>query len=145
MLFKNWKQIERALAYYSEASILGQKNNPVIVQFFKNSLNPQIKNDDVAWCAAFVNSILYECKLPQTGKLNARSFLNLGVKVDQPVLGDIVVLWRISKDGPWGHVGFFIREEDDLIYILGGNQDNEVNIKAYNRKYLLEYRSIIIE
>ncbi len=142
---KNWEQIKRALAYYSTASILGKESNPIILNFYKESLNPQIKNDDVAWCAAFVNAILHECGLPQTGKLNARSFLELGQETSEPVLGDIVILWRIAKDSVYGHVGFFIKKHDNLIYILGGNQDNEVKIKGYDEKFLLGYRTMIIE
>lgn len=144
MEIKNFKQVATALNYYSEASILGKNSNPVILNFYKESLNPQIKNDDVAWCAAFVNAILHECGLPQTGKLNARSFLELGQETSEPVLGDIVILWRIAKDTVYGHVGFFIKKHDNLIYILGGNQDNEVKIKGYDEKYLLGYRTIII-
>lgn len=145
MEIKNFKQVATALNYYSESSIIGEKNNPVILNFYKESLNPQIKNDDVAWCAAFVNAILHECGLPQTGKLNARSFLELGQETSEPVLGDIVILWRIAKDSVYGHVGFFVKKHDNLIYILGGNQDNEVKIKGYDEKFLLEYRTMIIE
>ena len=145
MEIKNFKQVATALNYYSESSIIGEKNNPVILNFYKKSLNPQIKNDDVAWCAAFVNAILHECGLPQTGKLNARSFLELGQETSEPVLGDIVILWRIAKDSVYGHVGFFIKKHDNLIYILGGNQDNEVKIKGYDEKFLLGYRTMIIE
>lgn len=144
MEIKNFKQVATALNYYSESSIIGEKNNPVILNFYKESLNPQIKNDDVAWCAAFVNAILHECGLPQTGKLNARSFLELGQETSEPVLGDIVILWRIAKDSVYGHVGFFVKKHDNLIYILGGNQDNEVKIKGYDEKFLLGYRTIII-
>jgi uncharacterized protein (TIGR02594 family) len=141
---KNINQLLKALSYYGTSGIAGKNNNNTILNFFKNSKNAWVNNDEIAWCAAFVNSVLYECGLPQTAKLNARSFLDFGIETLEPVFGDIVVLWRDSKNGVLGHVGFFIKKVDNKIYILGGNQDNQVNIKAFDEKYLLSYRSVII-
>ena len=56
-------------------------------------------------------------------------------------MGDIVVLWRIAKDSPFGHVGFYISETQNGIYILGGNQSGEVNIQKFPKTNLLEYRT----
>lgn len=141
---KNIQQIEKALSYYGERGIEGNESNPIILDYYKKSKNGWVTNDDVPWCAAFVNAILAECELPVTNKLNARSFLEIGQKTNEPVLGDIVVLWRGSKESWAGHVGFFIRETEEEIFILGGNQDNSVSIKAFPKYRLLEYRSLII-
>lgn len=138
-------QFLKALSYYGESGIPGEKNNNIILKFFAEAKNSWVKNDEVSWCAAFVNAVLYECGLPQTAKLNARSFLDLGVETLEPEIGDIVVLWRGQKNGVFGHVGFFVKEKDGLIYILGGNQNNQVNIKPFSKTQLLSYRKIIIK
>lgn len=142
---KNFNHIALALSYYGEKAISGLENNPVIVDFYKLAKNGYITNDEVPWCAAFVNAILQANNLPQSGKLNARSLLEIGVPTDRPALGDLVILWRGSKDGIFGHAGFFIREVGDFIYILGGNQDNAVNIRPFLKDRLLGYRSVIID
>lgn len=141
---KNIMQIMVALSYYGEKAIPGLSNNKAILAMFEKAKNGWVDKDEIAWCAAFVNAVLNDCNLPQTGKLNARSFLELGQETKSPVLGDIVVLWRVSPDSPFGHVGFFIREYNDKILILGGNQNNEVNIKAFPKSQILQYREIII-
>ena len=91
------------------------------------------------WCAAFVNATLYVNGVPGSESVSehplmARSFLDWGVAVEEPRLGDIVIFPRGSQ-GWQGHVGFYIRtvERDGKSYyvILGGNQDNEVSYDLY--------------
>lgn len=129
-----------ALDQYGTAGISGAKSNPKILEYFQKSGNEWVLDDDVAWCAAFMNYILKICGLLGTQKLNARSFLDWGVEVTEPKMGDIVILWRIAKDSPFGHVGIFIKSEGDIIYILGGNQSNAVNIKPFSKAQVLAYR-----
>ena len=92
--------------------------------------------------AAFVNWVNKMAGLPYTGKLNARSFMKIGKKVSTPRTGDIVILWRDNPKSWKGHVGYYIRSSKDQIWILGGNQENEVKIKAYPKSRLLEYRRL---
>lgn len=126
-----------------------EANTPEIVNFFKEIGQAWVKTDETAWCAAFVNAMLKRAGFPYTGKLNARSFLEIGEQVSTPrPLGssnefvDLVVLWRGDPNGWQGHVGFFIAERDGLIYITGGNQSNMVQTKPYPRSRLLEYRRV---
>lgn len=120
------------------------KHNPVIVNMFAEIGHEWVKDDETAWCAAFVNYCLKSAKYSHTGKLNARSFLDYGVKTETPTQGDIVVLWRSSRDSWKGHVGFYVSEDEDSIYCLGGNQSNMVNVKAYPKYQLLGYRTFDI-
>lgn len=94
------------------------------------------------WCAAFGNFVLAENGIGGTDSNMARSFLTIGRPTDTPRLGDIVILWRIGKDTPWGHNGFFIAEDDYWITLLGGNQDETVKIKRYPKWQLLGTRRI---
>lgn len=141
---KNKEIILKALEYYGERSVHGKENNPVIMEFFNKASHQYILDDEVPWCAAFMNAVLYDLKMPMTKKLNARSFLDLGVEVEKPEPGDIVILWRGQRDSIYGHVGIFIREDEGMLYILGGNQDSSVSIKPFPKSRLLGYRSLII-
>lgn len=136
--------------HYALKEIQGpEKNTPEILGFFKAIGHSWVKTDETSWCAATVNAVLKLAGFPHTGKLDARSFLKLGEKISVPKpLGssnefvDIVVFWRESVDSWKGHVGFFIKERENLIYTLGGNQSNQIKISAYDRGRLLEYRRI---
>lgn len=132
-----------ALNEFSTQGIPGVENNPRVLQYFSDIGQKWVKDDETAWCAAFMNWCLLRAGVKGTNSLLARSFLRYGIAVDFPVLGDIVVLWRINKTSPYGHVGIFIREKDNMIYILGGNQANSVNITGFSKEQLLSYRRIV--
>lgn len=134
--------LEVALNEYGIYEWAGKENNPRILQYFKDIGQKWVKEDATAWCAAFVNWCLVKAGRPQTGALNARSFMSYGESTKTPELGDIVVLWRENKDGTLGHVGFYINETKSNIYILGGNQRDQVNILKFSKEYLLDYRKI---
>lgn len=116
-------------------------DNPKVVAYFKDSGNPGVKDDETAWCAAFVGAMLRRAGVKSTGKLNARSYLDWGTPVDrkdaQP--GDVVIFKRGNSS--WqGHVAFFVKDRGALIDVLGGNQSNAVNVKGYQSAALLGIR-----
>lgn len=116
-------------------------DNPTVVAYFADSGNAGVKNDETAWCAAFVGAMLRRAGMKSTGALNARSYLDWGTPVDrkdaQP--GDVVVFKRGNSS--WqGHVAFFVKDRGKLIDVLGGNQSNAVNIKGYSADALLGIR-----
>lgn len=127
--------------YWAEKEVKGVEDNPKIVHMFYNlGFDGSKLKDETSWCAAFVNHCLKETGHKHTGKLNARSFLELPGPVDEPELGDIVIFWRESPESWKGHVGFVIRKRRGWVYVLGGNQRNEVNIIAYQESRVLGYR-----
>lgn len=100
------------------------------------------------WCAAFVNSILNLYSIPGSESVSehpllARSFLDWGIQVTDPIKGDIVIFPR-GKQGWQGHVGFYVRSEiidgEENWIILGGNQDSTVSYKAYPSRKALGVR-----
>lgn len=118
-------------------------SNPKVVAYFKDAGHPEVKDDATAWCAAFVGAMLHRAGLPKTGALNARSYLQWGEAVDRKDAreGDIVVFTR--GNSTWqGHVGFFVKDNGDTITVLGGNQSNAVNRRAYAAKNLLGIRRL---
>ncbi len=133
---------KRALSQYGVKEIVGEKHNDVILEYFKEVGHKWVKNDELAWCAAFVGWCLSKEGLEHSGALNARSYLKIGHRTESPRVGDIVVLWRVKENGPYGHVGFYVNEDANYIYILGGNQSNKVKVSAYAKGRLLQYRRI---
>ena len=139
--------IEKALSQYGIEEQAGREmNSPEILEYFRELNYPWVKTDETSWCSAFVNWVAMQCGYEFSGKLDARSWLNMGVEPYMPALGDVAIFWRISKDDWRGHVGFFIREDDEHVWVLGGNQNNMVCIKKYpkegKRFGLLGYRRL---
>lgn len=136
--------INIALSQYGVTETIGNRHNATILGYFKDIGHRWIITDETAWCSAFVNWVALKAKKQRSGKLTARSWLRVGIKTKQPVIGDIVVFWRGSKQSWKGHVGFFIGYSEDKtqIYCLGGNQNNQVNIKTYPVSRLLGFRSL---
>lgn len=134
--------IEAALNEIGVSEKKGSRHEDRILEYFKGAGYSGIKDDETAWCAAFANFILKQCGIKGSGKLNARSFMNVGTPCAEPKMGDIVVFWRESRDSWKGHVGFYIREDEKYIYCLGGNQNNKVGIDRYPKYRLLSYRSV---
>lgn len=132
-----WLELARAELGTKESP--GSKNNPVVVQYYADSGNAGIRDDSVAWCAAFCGAMLKRAGLPNTGSLAARSYLNYGIALDDPKPGCIVVFTRGNSS--WeGHVGFYIGETANHIKVLGGNQSDSVSIASYPKSKLLGYR-----
>jgi uncharacterized protein (TIGR02594 family) len=135
--------IEIALSQYGITEILGHdKNNPEIMKYFSEIGKNWVKDDETAWCSAFVNWVCKKAGHGYSGELNARSWLQTGIETKSPEMGDIVVFWRESPDSWKGHVAFYIKEDKNHVWVLGGNQNNQVNIRVYLKSQLLQYRSI---
>ena len=134
----NWYDIAKSKLGIKE--IAGSKHNPEIIKMYADSGNSWVKDDETAWCAAFVGSVLKEAGFPNTGKLNARSYLDYGKKITNPKEGAIAVLWRGKKNSWQGHVGFVSRWTDRYIWLVGGNQNNMVNEQRFPRDRVLGFR-----
>lgn len=123
--------------------VLGPESNDRIVEYLSTALRRYHKHidDKIPWCSAFVNWCHVQAGIKGTNNAAARSWLDWGVEVEwPPAPGDVVVLWRNSKNGYKGHVGFYVGETKTHIKILGGNQGNKVCIASYPKTRLLGYR-----
>ena len=122
----------------------GNADNPDVVKYLKSvdtlSVNAQ-QNDETSWCSAFINWCMEEAGLKGTENAVARSWLNWGRELAVPEKGCVAVLWRGSPAGWKGHVGFFVKETSYYVYLLGGNQSDQVNISKYSKNRVLGYRS----
>lgn len=129
----NQAVLAAAEAYLGMEEWPGAKHNPKILEMFDTVGHGTVKDDETAWCAAFVGSVLASLGLPHTGKLNARSYQTYGqsVRLQDARPGDIVVLWRGSPSSWQGHVAFLVRFEGNNVILRGGNQGNKVSDAAF--------------
>lgn len=124
--------------------IKGQVHNPQILAMLKlDNIWPQ--GDEIAWCSAFVNYVCWILDVPRSRSLAARSWLSVGaeVKLTEALRGrDIVVLSR--GDNPaLGHVGFFHSLDGLGVEILGGNQNDMVNVDRFPIARVVGVRRLI--
>lgn len=124
--------------------IEGEKHNPRILSYAKETGIKGITSDEVAWCSTFVNWVAWKAGLQRSGKPNARSWLDVGIKVSNPEPGDVVVFWRESPQSWKGHVGLFLGVSTDKkrVYCLGGNQGNRVSVTAYRFETVLSFQRL---
>ncbi|WP_353777250.1 TIGR02594 family protein [Winogradskyella sp. 3972H.M.0a.05] len=132
-----------AFGELGQKEIPGSDHNERILEY-QEMTGLNFGTDEVAWCSIFANWVALQADLPMSNSAMARSWLNVGHKTTWPQPGDIVVFWRKKKNGPFGHVGFFIgyTKSGKSIYCLGGNQSDEVNIQTFNLDRILEFRSL---
>lgn len=117
--------------------IKGSKHAPEIVQFWKDIKRGGIKDDETPWCAAFVGAMLERVNIKSSRFEGASSYLKWGETLKEPVLGCVVVF---TRDGG-GHVGFVVGVDSaGNLLVLGGNQSDAVNIKAFPRTRVTGYR-----
>lgn len=134
------KILEIALSQFGIREWVGKEHNPEVMKYFSETGFSNIPNDETSWCSAFMMWCIMKANLPHTNSLLAKSWLKWGIGVVEPELGDVVVFWRIDPNGPYGHVGLFIRKTNEFIWVLGGNQGNSVSISFYPVSQLLGYR-----
>lgn len=131
------KWVATARKYIGQAEVHGPKHNPLILEMWRDIKRSGIKDDETPWCAAFVGSVLEQSGIRSTRFESARSYLEWGFELEKAAYGCIAVL---TRDGG-GHVGFVVGQSDvgDLM-ILGGNQSDAVNIKAFSPHRVTSYR-----
>jgi uncharacterized protein (TIGR02594 family) len=135
--------LAKGLQEYGVAERSGhESNSPRILYYAKSVGMNWVKYDEVAWCSIFINFLAKECGYERTGKPNAKSWLEIGEEVKTPEIGDIVVFWRDNPKSWKGHVALYINEDDKFIYVLGGNQNNQVKISSYSKERLEGYRRL---
>lgn len=117
-----WVRIARAEIGTRE--VRGDKHNPRIVEYIKTfSYLPQ--NDEVAWCACFVNWCLLKAGKKQGPNALAASWLGYGKKLDEPKFGCICVVYHKPVEGvtaTGNHVAFWTAGDANGLTLLGGNQ-----------------------
>lgn len=85
------------------------------------------------WCAIFANGMLEAVGVPGTRSAMARSFEHDDnfYHLDKAVVGCITTMWRGSPSSGSGHVGFFVKQDAQNVYLLDGNSSDEVGIHPH--------------
>lgn len=118
-----------------QAEVGGTKANPRILQYFKTARfwGKDDTGEENAWCGAFVAWVMEQSGYtPVAEAYRAQKWAHFGKKIPAPVYGAIGVKSR--KGG--NHVAFVVGQSRDgkYLYMLGGNQDDRVQIKRYPRR-----------
>jgi uncharacterized protein (TIGR02594 family) len=129
-----------AIAYkeIGQGEVGGIEENPRIIEYFQALRDGKAYRDDRDdWSSPFV-----EWSLQQAGKSGPHSikpndWLGWGRLLKSPVAGAIVIL---SFSG-LQHVGFYFGEDSDFVRVLGGNQNDAVNVYRYPKTAVRGYRS----
>ena len=102
--------------------IKGAEHNPEILQMWKDIKRGGIKDDETPWCAAFVGAMLERVGIQSTRFESARSYTSWGTALHDPAYG------CIGQDA------------NRNLLVLGGNQGDAVNIRAFPRSRVTGYR-----
>ena len=139
---KTQSPVLAALSFYGETPIAGPQSNGQIQQFLAAAGLPADSADEVPWCSAFLVYIFQQCGKPVAANAAAISWLNVGKETTDPVMGDIVVFAWPPEAITHHHVGIFIREIANDVYVLAGNQDNTVDIALWKKADVISYRRV---
>jgi uncharacterized protein (TIGR02594 family) len=136
--------VEIASAEIGVRELPGTRTNPQILRYAEETGFHNYKSDETAWCSLFTNWVAFRSGLERSNSLAARSWLNIGIPIERPEPGDVVVFWRERRDSWKGHVGFFngFSADGSRVYCLGGNQGNQVSITAKPIDQVLGYRRL---
>lgn len=99
-------------------------------------------SDEVAWCGAFISWVMKQAGINHGIKVpeRAKEWINFGYAVNEPTVGSIAVKSRVGG----GHVCIVIgKRKDGKLLCVGGNQNNEVNIAAYDKSVFESFRNIV--
>lgn len=117
--------------------IPGARHEAKILGWWKAIRRGGIKTDEVPWCAAFVGGCLEAVGIISSRYESAKSYMDWGVEINQPVVGCVVVFTRTGG----GHVGFVIgTDHQNRLLVLGGNQGDKVSIAPFDRIRVTGYR-----
>lgn len=134
---QNLIHMSYAMAEMGQHEIKGVIDNERIVEYF-DATELNATNDETPWCSAFVNFILREAGVAGTNSAMALSFKNWGKRTVKPAYGDIVLF---NHGSGRGHVGFFVSASKGKVAVLGGNQNDSVNITHFDANSVYQYRS----
>ena len=133
-----WVKLARADLGTHEG--VGPKDNPKVLQYFVDASHPEIRHDEVAWCAAATGAWLKRSGVKPSGSLAARSYEAWG----QPTPGGKLIFGCIGvkkRPGGWlGHVGIVVGANATQIFLLAGNQGDAVSISAHPRSAFTAFR-----
>lgn len=122
------KWLSYARGKIGEREIKGPRHNPWIVRGLAK-LKAWWADDETPWCGFFVAWAMDEAGLPYPKHwYRAKAWADYGANLrpERIAPGAILVFNRTGG----GHVGFYVAESATHYHVLGGNQNNGVNIAS---------------
>lgn len=118
--------IEEALKLYGVHEGAGITDNPTLLAWaVEVGLGGEYVHDSIPWCGLFAALICKRAdKTPVDHPLWALNWAKFGQASPQAGLGDVLVFKRNGG----GHVGFYAAEDATAYHVLGGNEDDQVNV-----------------
>lgn len=131
---------------YDHIGLHETSNNKALKRFLRSD-NATIGDPAVfPWCGDFVQTCL-KLGLPDepfTGRVQKNPYLAKNWRdFGEPCVGmegAVGIFYRGDPKGPYGHVAFYVGEDDLYYYILGGNQANKVSITKIAKSRCLGWR-----
>lgn len=136
------KMILEGLKIYGTAELVGPKHNPVILGWADEiGIGGLVNDDEQAWCGlahAYVAFKAGKSLLPLKGwdLLRALKWLDWGIPIEEPELGDTLVFKRPGG----GHVGQYIFQTQTTYGCMGGNSSNTYKIVEIDKARLVGAR-----
>ena len=115
-----------AKAHIGTKEIPGKQHNSKILGWLR-SLKAWWAEDETPWCGTFVAHCLQEAGLPIIKNwFRAKDWASYGSNLRSTHVAPGAILVFAREGG--GHVGFYVGEDANFFYVLGGNQSNSVSV-----------------
>jgi uncharacterized protein (TIGR02594 family) len=127
----------QAVKLIGTKEIVGKAHNPIILDWAKQLGIKAYTNDEIPWCGLFIAYCAHKAGVEVVdGPLWALNWAKYGTKESTPMLGDVLTF---KRDGG-GHVGLYVGEDRTHYHVLGGNQNNQVNVMRIAKTRLHQAR-----
>lgn len=115
--------LRAALSMLGLSEIEGSRDEPKVLAMYAACGHPEVKHDEVAWCAAFAGWALKKGGLSNTGSLLAASYAKYGTALDKrkTIPRGAIAVWH--REGG-NHVNFVLHDDGHTVTCIGGNQGN---------------------
>lgn len=138
--------MREALKCHGIKELRGSKHSDEIMamaDYLGGVLDDFYTADEIPWCGLFVGYALKKAGFEPPKNysvVRARDYSSWGIPAPEPSFGDVMVFWRGKKQGRNGHVALYVSEDPHAYHVLGGNQNNSVNITRISKERLLAAR-----
>ena len=139
------RPVDYALKEYGTREVPGQADNPRIMEYARDIGATWVTSDEIPWCAVFVQWCLKQANDNYSYMADALYFENYGLPTAAPEVGAIALFQNTTPGKAYCHVAFYVANDEHGIYVLGGNQGNQVNIIQLPYADLVCYRNIGIQ
>lgn len=119
--------------------IVGKLHSARILEYHATTAG-KYTEDEVSWCGSFISWVMKQAGINHGLKTpeRAKDWSNFGYAVNEPTTGSIAIKSRVGG----GHVCIVIgKQKDGKLLCVGGNQNNEVNIHAYDKSVFESFRN----